>query len=165
MHTGTEQSDGQTPAQRLAHLVPIGVAAKRLQDGLTAFVDGLFEERFGLRRRHWQLLRWVHEHDEPALETFVAEAALFYTAEETRKVADDLLTRGWLGRRAGSGEAVLELTAEGERGFRAMAAAQDTTWQVVLQGQTEQDYVHAVHAMTVMADNLDRALTERETLR
>lgn len=68
---------GQTPARWLAHLVPVGVAAKRLQDEVTAFVNGLLDERFGLGRRHWQLLRWVvDEHDEATVRSFVAEAAL-----------------------------------------------------------------------------------------
>lgn len=59
---------------------------------------------------------------------------------------------------------MLALTVEGERGFGAMAAAQDTTWEVVPRGQTEQDYVRTVRAMTLIADNLDRALAATATL-
>jgi hypothetical protein len=42
--------------------------------------------------------------------------------------------------RGNAGEAVLKLPAAGKEGFAAMAKAQDTTWEVVLKGVSEQDW-------------------------
>jgi DNA-binding MarR family transcriptional regulator len=152
------QDSTATVGARLAHLPPLGLAAKRLEDGLSVFVDALFERRFGLRRRHWQLLRWTAETPDPRVEAFVASASTFYADAAARRIIDDLVERGWLRRDAADPDPALALTSDGWSGFEDMRAAQEATWSVVLEGLSEADYTATVTAMTAMADNLDRAL-------
>ena len=120
-------SENTATTPRLADLPPLRWAAKRLEDGLSQFVDSLFAEI------------------------------------EARQVVDDLLGRGWIDRvRPDEHDPEPALTSAGRAGFEAMRRAQDATWDVVLDGLTEADYVATVTAMTTMGDNLERANRARQ---
>ena len=132
---------------------PIGYLARRLDEAITEYVDTLMTTNFEVGRRHWQLMRRVH--DSPALPAaeYIESAKVFYGEDVVRDIIGTVESRGWLTRSPDSEE--MTLTEQGEVAFARMKETQDNTWDALLKGLTMDDYITVVTLLEKMIDNLE----------
>ncbi|TCK22446.1 MarR family winged helix-turn-helix transcriptional regulator [Pseudonocardia endophytica] len=136
---------------------PIGFVARRLDETVTEYVGNLLAG-FGAERRHWQMMRRVHEQPGLAVGEYVESARVFYAEESVLATVEELRERGWLAVTGSGEDRLMTLTAEGESTFSAMAAEQEGTWDRMLDGLSYADYLTVVRLLEAMTENLERHL-------
>jgi len=127
---------------------PIGYWLKRL--------DTLIEERqrealaaHDLTRRHWQVLRALHEARRAQYDDLARTIAPFADTAELDRVIGDLFARGWLQH-----EPRLELTAEGVAGHDAAFGAVQGVRAAITEGISRDEYAATLDVLRRMAANL-----------